>query len=191
VAGSLSARFDRLPDDGERARFAAGLSSNGARLASWKAHPASGRTYALVDYDRDVPPLDEIARLQPSARIDDPPLCVLDIEPAARAACARIAAVLGGPGGPAGVREALVCGNSVLVEFDERRTSLALVVDLIDLELAHEGPGRSIVPLLGLRDDTLAAFSAAVLATPEIDSSRLVETYTDPLLVGPGSPQCS
>lgn len=187
MAGSLSARFDWLPDDGERARFAAGLSSHGARLASWKPHPASGRTYALVDYDGDAPPPHAIAEHQPPARIDNPPLCVLDIEPAARAACARIAAVLGGPGGPAGVREALVSGDSVLVEVEEWRTPLALVVDLIDLELAHDAPGRSIVPLFGIRDDVLAAFAAAVLATPEIDRSRLIETYTDPLRAGPGS----
>jgi hypothetical protein len=187
VAGSFSVRFDRLLDDGEQARFAAGLSSHGARLASLNPHAASGRTYALVTYGEGAPPLDGIVGRDRATRVDDPPLCVLDITPAAPAACAGVAAALGGPGGPSGVREALVFGASVLVELDDRRTPLALVVDLIDLELTHHAPGRSIRPLLGMRDDALAAFAAEVLAAPEIDRSRLVETYTDPLL---GSPQC-
>jgi hypothetical protein len=183
VGGSVSIRFDSVLGDVQRAEFTAGLSSHAARLASWKPHAPSGRTYALVEYAADSP-AQSIQAGHQRARVDDPALVVIDIAPADPRACVRLARALGGPGRPVGVVDACACERSVVVELDDRRTALALVVDLIDCELADVSPGRAIAPLLPLSDETLAAFAAAVLSTPEIDRSRIVETYTEPLLAG-------
>lgn len=92
----------------------------------------------------------------------------------------RIADALGGPAGLAGVIDARALSSGVLIELDPRITPLEVVVDLVNVELAAE-PGRTIGPLLGLDDETLARFAGAVLATPALDRSRLVETYAEPL----------
>lgn len=181
MVGSLSIRFNSVLGDDQRAEFAAWLTSHEMRLASWKPLAAPGRTYALVDYAADEPAL-EALRAFGASTVDAPPLCVLDVAPASPGGCARIVRALGGPGRPAGVREAVAFGASVLVELDDRRTPLALVVDLIDAELSNGAAGRTILPLFGLRDDELAAFASVQLATPDIDRSRIIETYTAPLL---------
>jgi len=39
-----------------------------------------------------------------------------------------------------------------------------------------------LIPLFPLADATLTALAAGTLRAPEIDVSRLIETYTEPLL---------
>jgi hypothetical protein len=73
-----------------------------------------------------------------------------------------------------------------VLEVDPRTTPLRLIVDLVDVELERR-PGRTITPLVALDDDALAGLAAAVLATPEIDRSRVLETYVEPLLAGRNS----
>jgi hypothetical protein len=95
---------------------------------------------------------------------------------------AGLATALGGPAGLAGVVEARAFPGGVLVELDPRVTPLAVLVDLVDVELGADR-GRTIVPLLGLDDETLARFAGAILGA-DIDRSRIVETYVEPLLRG-------
>jgi hypothetical protein len=173
VNGSLSVRFDAVLDDNEPGLFGV-----------WSPHPASGRTYGALEYS-GASPRAAIERRFPGARVSEPALCVLEIEPAHPAACERLREALAGPGGLGGVIDARVCeGRLVLLELDETRTELSLVVDLIDATLGAVAPGRVIRPLLGLRDETLAAFAAATLGASEIDRTRLIETYLEPLLAG-------
>ena len=82
---------------------------------------------------------------------------------------------------PAGIVEATRTAGGVLVELDVARTSLCLLVDVIDVEL-ERAPGRRIIPVLPLDDVVLTAFARDVLGDPSIDVSRLIETYTEPLL---------
>ncbi len=118
------------------------------------------------------------------ARVDEPALLVLDVTPRDPACIPALLHALGGPGRPAGVVEARAGGDSVTLGVDESISSLRLIVDLVDAEL-ERSPGRRIVPLFGLGDDSLTAFAAATLHAPEIDVSRLIETHTEPLLRGP------
>ena len=59
--------------------------------------------------------------------------------------------------------------------------SLRLVLDLIDVETSG---ARRIRPLLPLGDAALAALAAATLGIPDLDASRLIETFAEPLLAG-------
>jgi hypothetical protein len=79
------------------------------------------------------------------------------------------------------VIEARPAGDSLTVELNEATTPLRLLVDVIDAELEHS-PGRRIVPLFALSDVTVTGLAAATMRAPEIGVSRLVETYTEPLL---------
>jgi hypothetical protein len=56
-----------------------------------------------------------------------------------------------------------------------------LIVDTIDGELSN-APGRSIVPLVPLSDENIAAFAAAALHAPQLDAARILERHIEPLL---------
>ena len=171
--GSLSVRVDAVLGNNERGLFGV-----------WTPHPASGRTYGYVEWT-GASPRAQIERHFPGARVNEPALCVLEIEPSDSAACEALREALAGRAGLGGVIDVQICnGRLLLVELDESSTPLSLVVDLVDATLGAVAPGRVIRPLFGLRDETLAAFAAATLGAPDIDRSRIVETYVEPLLAG-------
>lgn len=114
--------------------------------------------------------------------MDAPPLTLLSIR--ASGPVGRLFDAVAGPGRPAGVLEAYVEGNQTIVELDSTKTPLPLLVDVIDIELPHRA--RSIVPLFGLSDEELAGLASAALRAPELDASRILERFTEPLLAGEG-----
>jgi hypothetical protein len=171
-----SVRFERALAQSERDDVGRLLSSVGATVTSWSVLPGFGRSYALAARDPAAAALPALSE----ARVDEPPILPLEIVPLHAARLPALEAALGGPGRPAGVRECLRSERSLLVELDESTTPLAFVVALVDVEL-EAAPGRRILPLLGLRDESLAEFAAAVLREPDLDASRLIETYSEPL----------
>jgi hypothetical protein len=177
---AASLRFDRVLAQGERAAAARALDSCGAKATSW-AVARCGRSYALARLAPDC----DLAAVGKTvgARIDEPPLLVLDVLPRDAERVAALAEALGGAGRPSGVIDAKTSGDALTVELDEATTSLRLLVDVVDAEL-ERSPGRRIIPLFPLSDATLAGFTAATLRAPEIEVSRLIETYIDPLLEG-------
>jgi hypothetical protein len=170
-----SVRFERALADGERDDIARLLSSVGATVTSWSVLPAFGRSYALAARG----PAAGLPSM-PGARVDEPPIVPLEIVPLHAGRLPALEVALGGRGRPAGVRECVRSGNSLLVELDESVTPLSFVVALVDVEL-EAAPGRRIVPLLGLGDESLADFASAMLREPDLDASRLIETYSEPL----------
>jgi hypothetical protein len=169
--------------DGERGELSTALSCHAGRLASWTPYGPAGRTYALVEYS-GASPQAALRERYPLARVDEPPLVVLEVAPDRPAAGSDLAACLAGAGGPVGIIAARQAGEAVVVELDDGRTPLSLVIDLIDAELAAS-PGRRITPLIALTDGTLSAFAGALLAEPALDPTRLIETYVEPLLADP------
>ncbi len=172
-----SVTFDGVLAACERHGAARTLRSAGATVTSWNA--GVGRTYATVVLDAAA---DTAAVATASAaRVDEPPLVVLHVTPrfADRVAC--IAEALGGPGRPDGVRDMRHDGEVLVVEVDARRTSLAVVLALVDLE-AGGAALRRVEPLVALDDATLAALAGAALREPDLDATRLIETYLEPLL---------
>jgi len=182
LKGSLSVRFDSVLGEGERAELSTLLGLSGARLASWNPAEIAGRTYARVEYDH-LSPREALAGMPRIARIDDPPLAVLAIEPDDSAAVDRLFIALAGPAGPAGVVDAVRAARALVVEVDVARTPLALIADIVDVEVALGAPGRRIRPLIGLGDEVLARFAGDVLAE-RLDAACLIETYSEPLVRG-------
>lgn len=173
-----TARFDRVLTNSERATAVRALDSAGAKVASW-ATSRSGRTYASLRIADDGA-LD-LVRGAVQAHVAAPPALVLDVVPRDAQYVDRLVRALAGSGGPAGVGDVRSSGDALTLELDERVTPLRLVVDVIDAEL-ERSPGRQIVPLFPLSDDSATAFAAATLRAPELDVSRLLETYSEPML---------
>ena len=150
------------------------------KATSW-AVARCGRSYAIVRLasGSDLAALGE----KLGAQVDEPPLVILDVLPRDPERIPALVQALAGPGRPSGVVDAKASGDSVTVELNEGTTSLRLLVDVVDAEL-ERSPGRRILPLFPLGDVTITAFAASTLRAPEIDASRLVETYTEPLLQG-------
>jgi hypothetical protein len=115
------------------------------------------------------------------APVGAPPPVVLDVIPRDGSRVEAVVRALSGSGGPVGVGDVRSSGDALTVEFDDALTSLRLIVDVIDAELEFS-PGRQIVPLFPLGDEIAARFAGATLRAPEIDVTRLLETYSGPLL---------
>ena len=174
---SASIRFDDVLAAGEREIAARTLRSAGATVTSW--NDAAGHSYAALSIEPEASLVPRPVGL--AGRIDEPPLVILRITPAAPARLAALSGALGGEGRPRGVADCRSEGAALIVELDPQTTSLAFVVALIDVELAP-WPGRRIEPLLPLGDATLAAFARDVLGEPDLDPGRLIETHLDRLL---------
>ncbi len=172
-----SVRFDRVLAKNEGDELTRVLRSAGITAGPWRSPAHSGRTYGTLRFEalRDRAPLERLG-----GRVDEPALTVLEIAPDHPERLGALAAALGGTGAPAGVVDCLPLPAALLIELDEGRTPLATLLDVVDIELERE-PGRRITPVLGLGDERLAALAAALLSDPELDASRLIETYTEPM----------
>lgn len=78
-----------------------------------------------------------------------------------------------GPGRPAGVTEVVVDGTRVTLHFDDAVSEPDLIDDLVAIESvfvpAHSQGALAI--------EAAAAMAAAGLADPELDVTRVIETY--------------
>jgi hypothetical protein len=91
-------------------------------------------------------------------------------DPLARA---NVHAAFSGPGCPAGVTRCDIHGDNIVVTYDDEISSAQLIDDLIVIE-------STFVPERSASDadaDTVAAAAARGLGDPEIDASRIIETY--------------
>lgn len=168
--------FDELLPSGERAATARTLRSSGAEVTSW--NDAAGRTYAHVVFASDA----RFGSDPPSfARVHTPPLFIARVTPVLSTRLGALEEALCGSGRPAGILAGRPELGSLVIELDTTRTPLALLLALVDLE-AGPGFGRRIEPLLPVDDAMLAALCASLLAEPELDTSRLIETYIEPML---------
>ncbi|HEX3467752.1 MAG TPA: hypothetical protein VHT05_06725 [Candidatus Elarobacter sp.] len=92
-------------------------------------------------------------------------------DPLARA---NVVEALAGPGGPAGVLDVTEHDDVVTVQFDDAVTEPDLIDDLLAIESIFV-PARATGDL---RIGEAAAIAAAGLGDPELDASRVIETYT-------------
>jgi hypothetical protein len=92
------------------------------------------------------------------------------VDPLARA---NVIEALRGPGGPAGVLDVVEDGPAVTIRFDDAVSLPDVIDDLIAIESV-------LVPARSERDLVLAeaaAIAAAGLGDPELDATRIIETY--------------
>jgi hypothetical protein len=95
---------------------------------------------------------------------------VLLADPLARA---NVVEALGGPGAPVGVIDVVEEAGVVTVRFDDAVTEPDMIDDLVAIE-------SIFVPAHVTRDFTVeeaAAIAAAGLGDPELDATRIIETY--------------
>jgi hypothetical protein len=180
VNRSASVRIDGVLAEEERAAASQRMTSFGAHLSSVCPHASTGRTYGLLTF-ADGTEVAALAGALGDARLHEPPLAIVEIVPDQKRRLAALSHALGGPGRPAGVVDAQVTADSLLLEVDASKTPLSLILDIIDCEL-ETAPGRRIVPLIPLNDEMLAALARDLINDPAFDSSRLIETYTEPML---------
>jgi hypothetical protein len=91
-------------------------------------------------------------------------------DPLARA---NVVDALSGPGGPVGVLDVAQDGPAVTVRFDDAVTEPELIDDLVAIESVFV-PERT---QRELELDEAAAIAAAGLGDPELDPTRILETY--------------
>jgi hypothetical protein len=91
-------------------------------------------------------------------------------DPLARA---NVLDALRGPGGPVGVLDVGEEGATLTVRFDDAVTEAELIDDLVAIESVFV-PARSQADLAL---DEAAAIAAAGLGDPELDATRIIETY--------------
>ena len=91
-------------------------------------------------------------------------------DPLARA---NVVDALRGPGGPVGVIDVGEDGPTVTVRFDDAVTAAELIDDLVAIESVFV-PARTTEELAF---EEAAAIAAAGLGDPELNASRIIETY--------------
>ena len=91
-------------------------------------------------------------------------------DPLARA---NVVDALAGPGGPVGVIDVAQDGPQVTVRFDDAVTETDLIDDLVAIESVFV-PERT---QRELELDEAAAIAAAGLGDPQLDATRVIETY--------------
>ncbi len=93
-------------------------------------------------------------------------------DPLARA---NVVDALRGPGAPVGVLDLAETGSAITVRFDDAVTAAELIDDLIAIE-------SILVPARSDRElsiEEASAIAAAGLGDPELDASRVLETYLE------------
>jgi hypothetical protein len=86
---------------------------------------------------------------------------------------ANVIEALRGPGGPVGVLDVVEDGPALTIRFDDAVSAPDLIDDLIAIE-------SLLVPARSERElslDAVAAIAAAGLGDPELDATRVIETY--------------
>jgi hypothetical protein len=142
---------------------------------SWGITRSFSRTYVRCEAAAGAEVAIALSSGAGAARIDTPPLVVLEIIPAGGAGLAALGEALGGPGRPRGIVSCERAASALIVEVDADVSSLDLVVALADAEL--RGRPRRIVPILPLEDEVLARFAALRLGAREFGANRLIETH--------------
>jgi hypothetical protein len=162
-------RFARTLSREERNAFDSVLLAAGACAAHWAALEGASLTLASTSGDPDA-----IAAALPEGCSERCRGCLLAIEPEQPEALGRLLAALGGAARPAGVREAIVTDGSLVVLWDDARSPLSLLLDIVDVETDAR---RTIRLLLPLSDDSLARLGAALLGLQDFDAGRFIETH--------------
>lgn len=149
--------------------------------ARWRVSARAGRSYALLGLPDECSNVAVAAAAAAGgATAYDAPVIALAVFPTVAEALPPLGTALGGPGGPAGVRSCEPCPNGgAVVEWDLETTPAAVVLGLIDVELARFAAGRTIELLTPLPPAWTARIAADGLRTPEISSARILETLLD------------
>lgn len=100
---------------------------------------------------------------------------VLAVYPSVPEALPALERALGGPGGPEGVTAVRRDGSALVVTWDPSRSSVRLVIAVIDTELHRYHATRRTELRGGLSIEQLCQIAAQELMTPEIAPDRVLD----------------
>ncbi len=140
--------------------------------AQWRSSGTTGRSYALLE----LPGKAQLDALRGGAVVYDTAIIALAVFPAVPEALPLLTEALSGPGRPVGVLACRRCDGGVIVEWDPQLSSAAVVIGVIDVELARYRSGRTAELLSPLPEAYVSAIAAEGLATPEIAADRVIES---------------
>ncbi|HZZ00765.1 MAG TPA: hypothetical protein VFE36_14460 [Candidatus Baltobacteraceae bacterium] len=165
--------FGHQASEAERGDVEATVRTQGGSVI-WRSNARAGRTYGLVRL-----PDGKLEAAIGTATAHDTAIIALAVYPAAAEALPFVRDALAGAGRPSGVIATSSCEGGVVVEWDPYRTAAAVVYDVVDVELARFGGGRTAELLAPLPEDLIARLAAEGLQAPEISPDRELETLVE------------
>lgn len=172
--------FGREATAAERDDVESAVRARGGSV-TWRSNARAGRTYGLVRL-----PDGELETTIDAATVHDAAIIAIAVFPVAAEALPFVRDALAGSGRPSGVIGTSDCSGGIIVEWDPRRTAVAAIYDLIDVELRRFGGGRSAELLAPLPDEVIARIAADGLQAPEIAPDRELETLVKRAGLGDG-----
>lgn len=161
----------------QRGAFDAALRAVGAS-AVWRVSSRAQRSYALLRFEADADlPAGVLAAAANGAVAYQSPVIAIAVFPSVAEALPALTGAVCGPGGPAGVRACEPCGDGgAAIDWDLDVTPAAVVLDLVDVELARFGGGRTAELLSPLPPAWVSKIAADGLRAPEVSPGRTLET---------------
>jgi hypothetical protein len=141
--------------------------------ATWRMHARASRTYALLD----LPERHDATAISKASGgiVYERPIVALALFPALPEALPRLREALTGPGRPAGIVSAGSCPGGVVVEWDPSLTAAAVILGLVDVELARFASARTAELLSPLPESIVAKLAAEGLQAPQLGLQRILE----------------
>lgn len=159
-----------LDDPGRRSVEAFARAQGGC--VRWRTSEDAARTYGLLELPAAATP--EVGTLD-GVTVYDAPVIALAVFPTVAEALPPLCDALGGSGRPAGIRACDAVPGGIIVEWDLDRTTAAVVLGAIDVELRRFNSGRTAEVLTPLPLPWTARIAADAVQAPEMSADRVLE----------------
>lgn len=168
----LTLSMDGAPSEAQREALDVVLSASGGS-AIWRSNTGVARTYALLQLP--APRDRSLFAVPPNAVLYETPIIALAVFPALAEALPRVAEAVAGPGRPAALAAHFTVAGAIVVEWDPAKSPVALLTDLIDVELARFQCGRRTELLSPLPAALVTQIAAEGVRAPQIVTHRVLE----------------
>ncbi|HEY5256819.1 MAG TPA: hypothetical protein VIJ12_00410 [Candidatus Baltobacteraceae bacterium] len=165
-------RYDGPLDPQQRDAIQTRLRALDATIV-WHSDDRTQRTYAAVEAARDFSET-ELHDLVPGARAYPRSVICLAVTPRPSEALPALLEAVAGLGRPAGMLDGAIVGDELCVEWDTQVTAAALILAVIDAELARFNGTRTTRLLRPLGVEALTKVAADGLGA-QLDPQRILE----------------
>jgi hypothetical protein len=172
-------KVDGQLDESLRGAVDAAVRSFGGRTL-WRTSARAARSYGLLEFPDESDAAGAVKAVVRGARLFESPVIALAVFPAVPEALPPLLDALAGAGRPAGVLTCEPCaGDGIAIEWDLERSSAAVVLGVVDIELQRFHSGRSAELLTPLSPAWLARIAADGLRAAEISPDRVLEVLVE------------